>query len=77
MNKSEFLERYNRTVDKTAEMFDTPEHYKNLIEKYEVMEHRSGDPVKDQIAIATIVARNYAENLTYNLLKEFFVDEFD
>ncbi len=77
MNKSEFVERYNRVVNKSAELFDTPEHYKELIEKYEAMEQRSGDPVRDQISFSTIIARNYAENQTYNLLKEFFVDESD
>lgn len=77
MNKSEFVERYNRVVNKSAELFDAPEHYKELIEKYEVMEQRPSDPVRDQISFSTIIARNYAENLTYNLLQEFLVDEFD
>lgn len=71
MNESEFKERFNKVVNQNADLFDTPEHYKRLLESYGITS--DADPA----TIVGIISRNYAETLTYNLLKEFLVDDND
>lgn len=77
MKKSEFVKRYKQVVNETADVFDTPEHYQKIIDAYASKDNNSSSTTEKQIKVATMIARNYAENLTYNLLKEFLVDESD
>lgn len=70
MQKDVFDKKFYTARDKAADLFDTPEVYQRIVQKIENEENSS-------ILLPTVIARRYAEQLVYSVLKELLVDESD
>lgn len=70
MNRNTFDKKFYLGRDKAADAFDRPEVYQRIQKE-----------IEGQVSLSTqlpvAVARQYAEQLVYSVLKEMIVDESD
>ena len=70
MNRNTFDKKFYLGRDKAADAFDRPEVYQRIQKE-----------IEGQVSLSTqlpvAVARQYAEQLVYSVLKEMLVDESD
>ncbi|TOY70757.1 hypothetical protein DIS12_04700 [Leuconostoc citreum] len=70
MNRNTFDKKFYLGRDKVADAFDRPEVYQRIQKEIE-------GQVSPSTQLPVAVARQYAEQLVYSVLKEMLVDESD
>jgi len=70
MNKIDFDKKFYLGRDKAVDAFDRPEVYQRIQKEIE-------GQVAPSTQLPVAVARQYAEQLVYSVLKEMLVDESD